>query len=87
MDQTERVARTVSQQRTGSELRWREFVELVEQAEKDARPEEGIFVRDLLDTMEDAGPEPMRSQSLRSHCEPLPRDHDGSGEVHRVDTR
>ncbi|MHC2488974.1 hypothetical protein ACVII0_002766 [Sinorhizobium meliloti] len=49
MDQVERIARAVSQQRTGGEGRWQGFTASVEEALKLAAENPGTTARDYLD--------------------------------------
>jgi hypothetical protein len=49
MDQVERIARTVAEQRTRDERRWREFTAAVEEALKLAAENPGTTAKDYLD--------------------------------------
>lgn len=52
MDEIERLARTVAEQRTGDEGRWREFIDRVKRAIEAASRVEGATARDFLDEPE-----------------------------------
>lgn len=61
MDQIERIARTVAQQRTGEESGWREFTAVVEEALKLAAENPGTTARDYLDEPDSVKPAPARA--------------------------